>query len=379
MAQVQLSHKGERDAYITGHPQITFFKGEHRRHVNFAYGNKEIDLNIDFGNSETQIIPKTMDLIGKISFETILPKLNENYRWVTHIGLKMIKRIVISFDDVVVSDRNGEYLYLRKKLELLDNSHYNDMIGNDKSWGPKQRTINVPLDSWFDDSETHIKMRCIENQNVNVYIELEELSKLIQMRDVEKIPNVGLSKSKLYIDVVHLDEKVQEDMKVEDCLDLITQVQMEKHRIDLQDNREVTLDLNFRYGCTEMFWVAENPQSSMFEYIDVLENCHLTVNDETLFNRSKRFYTYLQPYKYFKKISQNIYYLSFCLKPKERQPSGSINFDLIKNKKLTVKVSDNYKERFLDIKVYAVNHNFINYKKGVAKMITSFSSEFVYE
>ena len=43
---MQLVAYGAQDVYLTGNPQITFYKAVHKRYTNFAMENIEINLNI---------------------------------------------------------------------------------------------------------------------------------------------------------------------------------------------------------------------------------------------------------------------------------------------------------------------------------------------
>ena len=50
---LQLAAFGEQDKYLTGNPQMTYFKIVYRRHTNFAIEPLILDVNtnIDFGSS----------------------------------------------------------------------------------------------------------------------------------------------------------------------------------------------------------------------------------------------------------------------------------------------------------------------------------------
>ena len=50
---IQLIEYGSQDIYLTGQPQITFFKAVYRRHTNFAIESfqQTVQGNINFGNS----------------------------------------------------------------------------------------------------------------------------------------------------------------------------------------------------------------------------------------------------------------------------------------------------------------------------------------
>ena len=62
---IQLSAIGAMDQYITGNPQITYFKKVYKRYTNFAIESIENTLlgTVNFGNTCSCIIQKTGDLL----------------------------------------------------------------------------------------------------------------------------------------------------------------------------------------------------------------------------------------------------------------------------------------------------------------------------
>ena len=75
---IQLSAYGSQDIYLTGNPQITFFKSVYYRHTNFSMESVEVAFNgdPDFGQTVTCTIPKNGDLVHQIYLEVTLPQLD---------------------------------------------------------------------------------------------------------------------------------------------------------------------------------------------------------------------------------------------------------------------------------------------------------------
>ena len=65
---MQLVAYGAQDIYLTGNPQITFFKVVYRRHTNFAMEAIEQTFNgvADFGNKVVCTIARNGDLVGRM-------------------------------------------------------------------------------------------------------------------------------------------------------------------------------------------------------------------------------------------------------------------------------------------------------------------------
>jgi hypothetical protein len=76
-AIAQLVAYGAQDVYLTGNPQITFFKSVYRRYTNFAMESiqQTYDGDTDFGKFPTVTISRNGDLAGPIFIEVTLPSL----------------------------------------------------------------------------------------------------------------------------------------------------------------------------------------------------------------------------------------------------------------------------------------------------------------
>ena len=68
---MQLVAYGAQDVYLTGNPQITFWKVTYRRHTNYAMESIEQTFNgtADFGKRVTCTVSRNGDLIGPMYLE----------------------------------------------------------------------------------------------------------------------------------------------------------------------------------------------------------------------------------------------------------------------------------------------------------------------
>lgn len=71
-----LPHDGAQDIYLTGSPQITFFKTVYRRHTNFAVESIEQTFNgsVGFGKKVSTTISRNGDLITDVFLEITMKK-----------------------------------------------------------------------------------------------------------------------------------------------------------------------------------------------------------------------------------------------------------------------------------------------------------------
>ena len=95
---MQLVAYGAQDVYLTGNPQITFFKVVYRRHTNFSMEAIEQTFNgtADFGKKVTCTVSRNGDLIHRIYLQVTLPRVESTvssafFRWVNFIGHVLIK------------------------------------------------------------------------------------------------------------------------------------------------------------------------------------------------------------------------------------------------------------------------------------------------
>ena len=77
---MQLVAYGAQDIYLTGNPQITFFKVVYRRHTNFAMEAIEQTFNgtANFGKSVTATMARNGDLLSRVYLQV---RFTSSYCW----------------------------------------------------------------------------------------------------------------------------------------------------------------------------------------------------------------------------------------------------------------------------------------------------------
>ena len=101
---MQLVAYGAQDVYLTGNPQITFWKILYKRHTNFAMESIEVTFNgrADFNSRVQAVINRNADLMYKTYVQVVLPKIDvststqfgngiNGFRWLNYIGHRLIK------------------------------------------------------------------------------------------------------------------------------------------------------------------------------------------------------------------------------------------------------------------------------------------------
>ena len=136
---MQLVAYGAQDAYLTGNPQITFFRVVYRRHTNFAMESMAQTLNgtADFGRKMTALIARNGDLIHKAYLQIDLPDLapssgTNSVAWTRNLGHAMIKETSIEVGGARIDTQYGQWLDIWNELTLPASKQdgYKVMIGN---------------------------------------------------------------------------------------------------------------------------------------------------------------------------------------------------------------------------------------------------------
>jgi hypothetical protein len=91
---IELVNYGSQDLYLTGTPEITFFKVVYRKYGNFAIDSIKVNFDdqVGFGLTSSVILPKSGDLINKMYLEVVLPEINfkrdlSNINNINHLNL----------------------------------------------------------------------------------------------------------------------------------------------------------------------------------------------------------------------------------------------------------------------------------------------------
>ena len=141
---IQLIAIGEQDQFLTGNPQITFFKSVYKRHSNFSMEVRPqiFSGGVSFGSKNSCTISKDGDLISDISLHIKLDSLNisnannicikdlnmncpcskcnENniFSWVNSIGHAIIEYVELEIGGYLIDKQYGEWFEIWSELTL---------------------------------------------------------------------------------------------------------------------------------------------------------------------------------------------------------------------------------------------------------------------
>ena len=113
---LQLVAYGAQDVYLTGNPQITFFKVVYRRHTNFALESIQQTFNgtVGFGQRVTSTISRNGDLISRAYLE--LESIDKNL--VPYFGLRVLKEAEVEIGGQKIDKHYSEWLYIWNELTM---------------------------------------------------------------------------------------------------------------------------------------------------------------------------------------------------------------------------------------------------------------------
>jgi len=159
---IQLAAYGAQDHYLTGNPQISFFKMVYRRYTNFSMESKRVsfegntNLLLDKNISYVCKIKRNGDLLTNIYFCFELPAIysgsNNNkdleFQWVKNIGTNIIDNVGIFIGGNAIDRHYGEWMNIWNELNLTTDQKIsnNEMIGNTPElYDPKNSQGNLDI------------------------------------------------------------------------------------------------------------------------------------------------------------------------------------------------------------------------------------------
>jgi len=389
---MQLVAYGAQDIYLTGNPQITFFKVVYRRHTNFAMESIEQTFNgaVGFSRRVTATISRNGDLIKDMWLEVFVD--TKDYE-VYGFGNALVKLVEIEIGGQLIDRQYGEWMDIWSELSVPAGKRagYDEMVVNT---GTRQK-VDVPLMFWFN-RNPGLALPLIALQYHEVKINLD----LAANTDVFTSGSSTLD-VKLWVDYIYLDTDERRRFAQVSHEYLIEQLQFTGDASIGTGDTNFRTELNFNHPCKELIWVyqANESDGSAPDYsrrggsAGYVEPCKfLALHDDATNNgptailklngqdrfqeRRMEYFLRVQTYKHHTQMprvanDQFIYVYSFALNPEEHQPSGTCNFSRIDN---TILSFSNLKTSAVYagiVKVFAVNYNVLRIMSGMGGLAYS--------
>lgn len=278
---LQLVVKGSQDVYLTGNPQITFFKMIHKQHTNFSMESIEQHFNgtVDFGRKLNCIISKNGDLIHKIYLSVQIPKIdcetsNSNkFRWLNWLGHNLINKVYVEIGGQIIDEHYGEWLHIWNELSQKSGkqSGYANLVGNvprltqvaqgnnnidDSSSTIPETTLYIPLQFWFcKNPGLALPLIALQYNEVKIIVELNDHNSCCWSTGKYKVSPPTLVNASLFVDYIYLDTEERRTFTQQKHEYLIEQLQFNGQEIlNTQTNK---IKINFNHPVKELVWIVQ--------------------------------------------------------------------------------------------------------------------------
>jgi hypothetical protein len=423
---MQLVAYGAQDIYLTGNPQITFFKVVYRRHTNFSMESIKQTFNgtADFGSSSSATISRNGDLVYRMYLEhsiTLSDSGGGDSDQINNYGHALIKECELEIGGQRIDKHYGRWMQIWSDLTEFNPTGHNAaadaqtafgetgtlfqrMCGtgkgteNDDTVAAQSYVLFIPLQFWFcRNPGLALPLIALQYHEVKVKMTFTEELKLIADDGATLVS--GTPKFDLWCDYIYLDTDERRRFAQVSHEYLIEQLQYENKTIT--SGSQSSLDLNFNHPVKEIIFQGSNSLTDDVALGTVagLESTlccgqqidsgtvQLKLNGHDRFKeRDYRYFTRTQIWQHHTGFGgsiapDSIGVYSFSLKPEEHQPSGTCNFSRIDNAQLvvnlTAEAADGTPGRsgsahtVTNLHIYAVNYNVLRIMSGMGGLAYS--------
>ena len=310
---MQLVAYGAQDVFLTGTPEITFWKVSYRRHTNFAMEAIEQTFSgqADFGRRVTCTISRNGDLAYRTYLQVTLPEINQSMltgnavsgnegvyaRWLDFIGEQLVAQVEVEIGGQRIDRQYGDWMHIWNQVTLSKEQQrgYYKMIGNTTqltyitdpafadvsgpcaaSGGPSQvcaprkalpeTTLYIPLLFWFcRNPGLALPLIALQYHEVKINLDIrpigeclwavKSLSQTAGTMSCSMAYQQSLVAASLYVDYIFLDTDERRKMAQNPHEYLIEQLQFTgDESVGSSSNK---IKLNFNHPCKELVWVVQ--------------------------------------------------------------------------------------------------------------------------
>ena len=350
---LQLVAYGAQDVYLTGNPQITFFKVVYRRHTNFSIESiiQSHNGTVDFGSRMTCQISRNGDLLHKLYLQVEINGTVNNVIKTQNLGHYIIKTAEVEIGGQLIDRQYGIWMQIWNELTLPygKKEGFDKMIGNYNHSDLHHTITNgvnsklyIPLEFWFcRNVGLALPLIALQYHEVKININFNDLTKSYNGNTEDG--NLILSSAALWADYIFLDTDERRRFAQLSHEYLIEQVQFTGSESAVASSK-TRLKMSFNHPVKELVWVNmkdsyQNAKNWCVWQDQITDKVELQLNGNDRFApRDPKYFTLVQPYQHHTNIpvAKNIGVYSFALKPEEHQPSGTLNMSRIDTAQITI-------------------------------------------
>jgi len=266
---MQLVAYGAQDVYLTGNPQITFFKVVYRRHTNFSVEPIQQVFNgaADFGRTVTCNLNRNGDLITNMYSVVNLKGANstvQKWGYCRRLGYALIQETKVEIGGSKIDEQYGDWLNIWQELTIKSGQvrGHAKMIGDvpelkQFDLSHNAYTLYVPLAYWFNrHNGLALPLIALQYHDVRVTIQYRAASECLNYEGLvgAGVPTgLGMDDSYLLIDYVYLDSEERKRFAQASHEYLIEQLQFTgSEALSAQTSK---FRLNFNHPSKFLIWV----------------------------------------------------------------------------------------------------------------------------
>ena len=379
---MQLVAYGAQDIYLTGNPQITFFKVVYRRHTNFAV--EAIEQTINGTISKDAKVSVTVARNGDL--------LSRTYVVITGLsgtksndGFDAIDYVEVEVGGQVIDKHYGQWMKIWCDLthNIDKKMMLNEMVCSAKDCAcgtaATQGSAVIPLQFWFcRNPGLALPLIALQYHEVKFNIKFCGLQAL-------STENLG---AEVWCDYIFLDTDERRRFAQVSHEYLIEQVQY-NNGVSMTGS-SIQHELRFNHPVKELIWTTPSGAACCggAKGMDTVCDALLQLNGHDRFRKRNGFYfSTVQRYEHHTGAPVGsssssgsssgatcvdagvVYSYSFALKPEEHQPSGTCNFSRIDNAVLSLGIHTSNAAHTLN--VWAVNYNVLRIMSGMGGLAYS--------
>ena len=287
---MQLVAYGAQDIYLTGNPQITFFKVVYRRHTNFSMEAIQQTFNGAVGTGSSTItatISRNGDLVGRLWLEVKLSstglKVTTNashsyINWCNNTGHAFVKQCEVEIGGQMIDRHYSQWLDVWNELTDHDESEWVGLnkhsaqnaylLSNIASAATTMGTMDnqklyIPLQFWFcRNPGLALPLIALQYHEVKVKLVTRPVNALINTDNISAASNVlitGAPTVQLWADYIYLDTDERRRFAQVSHEYLIEQVQRQTGTIATSNK------LNFNHPVKLLVWTNQSAKSGFGE------------------------------------------------------------------------------------------------------------------
>ena len=403
---MQLVAYGAQDIYLTGNPQITFFKVVYRRHTNFAVESIEQTFNgaADLGRRFTCTIARNGDLLHRLYLQVDVSASNATFS--QFLGFQILDYVEVEIGGQVIDKQYGEWMAVWCDLtHTLDQAlMLSTMVDAINTSVTVLDRLHIPLQFWFC-RNPGLALPLIALQYHEVKLNVQFVNGPVPA--ITLLGSSTLQSVTVWADYIFLDTDERRRFAQVSHEYLIEQVQFSNALNIAAAAPSTQQELRFNHPVKELIWLVDpSSATTPFEGYIQCSDALLQLNGQDRFKRrSGDYFTKVQRYEHHtgagrancaaitgptgqfasNTLGMNVlgatHVYSFALKPEEHQPSGTCNFSRIDNAVLNLSFTAASGTSAIPaatiptggavLKVYAVNYNVLRIMSGMGGLAYS--------